>query len=178
MSALFLLITFRIIYHQPTSDYTRTDLAPYIEKLNSAKHYKSSNPAQKQTISLTKNVGIRKGALNAIGMEGRAVRGMATGDPGSVFAMLSHLGGLGELVWVDDWANFPVNLSSNYVPRRVAVRAALDGIKAAGGRIIDAGDERHLVVKESEEEMYDAAIEVLGWRDGKIPPWENVDIEE
>lgn len=175
ISAVLFLITAWIVYQPPSRRYTRTELEPYIQKLNSAKHFKSSNPAQKQTISLTKKVGIRKGALNALGMEGRDVRGMETGDPGIVFGMLSHLGGLGEIIWVDDWPNFPVNLSTNYVPRRVAVRAALDAIETAGGYLIDAGNERHLVVKDSEKEIYEAAIQALGWRDGKVPPWVTAD---
>ena len=174
--SLLLLVTFLWFSDSRSSrELSQVDLYPCIEKLNSAKRHRSSNPAQKQTISLTEKVGIRKGALNAIGMEGRDVRGMATGDPGSVFAMLSHLGGLGEIIWVDDWPNFPVNLPTNYVPRRVAVRAALDAIETAGGSLINAGNERHLIVKNSEKEMYEAAIQALGWRDGKVPPWVSAD---
>ena len=61
-----------------------------VEKLESAKHFQSQFPAQRQTLDLAKKSSLRHAALNAIGMELRDVRGMATGYPESVFAMLSH----------------------------------------------------------------------------------------
>lgn len=105
---------------------------------------------------------------------------MATGDPLNVFAMLSHLGGFGEIIWVDQWTSFPVRLPptslripGNYVvPRREAVRAALDAIDASGGCLIKAGPDRYLVAKVSEREKYEAAIRALDWLGKGKPPWD------
>ena len=150
-----------------------------------------------QTIDLAKRAGSQSAALNAIGMELRDVGAMATGSPESVFAMLSHLGGFGEIIWVDQWTNFPVKLPTNSlsselatkflqynntnfqvkghppgdVPRREAVRAALAAIDASGGCLIKAGEHRYLVAKVSERKQYEAAIRALGWLDGVSPPW-------
>ncbi len=130
-------------------------------------------------------------------MEPRDVRSMATGSPEAVFAMLSHLGGFGEILWVDQWTNFPVKLptpslsselatefqqfhNTNFqvkglppdtVPRREAVSAALTAIDASGGCLIKAGEHRYLVVKASERKQYEAAIRALGWLKGVSPPW-------
>jgi hypothetical protein len=104
---------------------------------------------------------------------------MASGDPQKVFAMLSHLGGFGEIIWVDQWTNFPVKLPPTrtpgqvVVPRRHAVRAALDAVEASGGCLIKAGENRYLVAKVSEKQKYEAAIRALGWLHGSRPPWEN-----
>jgi len=168
-----------------------------IRKLETAKHFKSEFPAQLQTIDLAEKEGSRLAALNAIGMEPRDVRNMATGSPEAVFAMLSHLGGFGEILWVDHWTNFPVKLPTasvsselatkflqsynpNFqvkglppgtVPRREAVSAALTAIDASGGCLIKAGEHRYLVAKVSEREKYEAAIRALGWLHGASPPW-------
>jgi hypothetical protein len=180
---------------------SRRDGAPvnkaFVRKLETAKHFKSEFPAQMQTIDVAKRIGFRSATLNAIGMEPRDVGMMATGSPESVFGMLSHLGGLGEIIWVDQWTNFPVKLpganlsselatkflqsgNSNFqvkglppgtVPRREAVRAALIAIDASGGCLIKAGEHRYLVAKVSERKQYEAAICALGWLDGVSPPW-------
>lgn len=149
-----------------------------IVKLQSANHFKSEFPAQRQTFDLGKKVGLRSAALNAIGMEPREVRGMANGDPGTVFAMLSHLGGFGEIIWVDRWTNFPIHLPPTsipgqvVVPRRDAVKAGLTAIEAAGGCLIKAGENRYLVAKVTEREKYERAIRALGWLDGVAAPWD------
>jgi hypothetical protein len=149
----------------------------FVQKLQTAKHYQSQFPAQRQTIDLAKKSSLRHAALNAIGMELREVRGMATGSPESVFGMLSHLGGFGEIIWVDQWTNFPVKLPPTkipgqvVVPRREAVRAALDAIETSGGCLIKAGGSRYLVAKVSEKKNYEAAIRALGWLNGSSPPW-------
>jgi len=149
----------------------------FTEKLEFAQHFQSAFPAQRQTVDLAKKSGLRHAALNAIGMELREVRALATGSPESVFAMLSHLGGFGEIIWVDQWTNFPVKLPPTkipgqvVVPRRDAVRAALDAIEASRGCLIKAGENRYLVAKVSEKEKYAAAIRALGWLDGSSPPW-------
>ena len=44
--------------------------------------------------------------MHAIGMEPREVGYLATSKLEFVFAILSHLGGLGEIVWVATWTNF------------------------------------------------------------------------
>jgi len=170
----------------------------FVEKLKSAPHVRSEFPAQKQTIALVKQAGLRVAALNAIGMEIRDVRGMATGSPEAVFSMLSHLGGYGEIIWVDQWTNFPVKLvpasrsskiaskllqwyNPNFkvnifpqmgdAPRREAVKAALAAIDASGGCLIKAGKDRYLVARVSERRDYAAAIRSLGWLAGIAPPW-------
>lgn len=149
----------------------------FVKKLASAQHFRSTFPAQRQTIDLAKRSSLRNAALNAIGMEPRDVRGMATGDPVNVFAMLSHLGGFGEIVWVDHWSNFPIKLPPTkipgqvVVPRRDAVRAALNAIEASGGCLIRAGANRYLVAKSSEKAKYETAIRALGWLHGSPPPW-------
>jgi hypothetical protein len=133
-------------------------------------------------VDLAKKSDLRHAALNAIGMEPREVRAMAGGDPGIVFAMLSHLGGFGEIIWVDPWTNFPVKLpqptspsSVVVVPRRDAVCAALDAIEASGGCLVKAGPDRYLVAKVSEKEKYEAAIRALDWLGGSRPPWDGGD---
>ena len=144
----------------------------YLEKLKTAHHFKSSNPAQRQTVDLFHKVGLRSAALNAIGEEPREVRGMASGEPVHVFAILSHLGGLGEIIWVDQWTNFPIKLPPTthpgeiVVPRHAAVRAAVNAVEASGGCFIRAGKSRTLVARTSEKEKYEAAIRALGWLDG------------
>jgi hypothetical protein len=154
----------------------------FIEKLRSAKHFRSSFPAQayaRQVVreSSLQPASLKKAAVHAIGMEPREVRHMASGNPESVFAMLSHLGGLGEIVWVDDWTNLPVKLPPTSIagqvvlPRRYAVQAALDAVRASGGCLIEAGKDRYLVAKVSERREYEAAIRALGWLDGTPPPW-------
>jgi uncharacterized protein DUF2835 len=148
----------------------------YVEKLKSAKRFQSQFPAPRQTIDLFHKVGLRSAAMNAIGMEPREVRGMASGSPESVFIMLSHLGGYGDIIWVDSWTNFPVKLPPTslpgqiVVPRREAVQAALDAIKASGCCLIKAGKDRYLVARVSDKEKYEVAIRALGWLDGKPPP--------
>ena len=149
----------------------------FILKLESAKHVKSTNPAPGQTLWLAENASLRSAALNAIGQEPRDVRLMASGSPEVVFDMLSHLGGLGEIIWVDsDWTNLPVKLPPtsplDQVPRREAVKAALDSIEASGGCLIKAGENRYLVAKVSEQKEYEAAIRAEGWLNGNQPPWE------
>ena len=150
-----------------------------VEKLKMAHHLKSYFPAQRQTINLFHQAGLRSAALNAIGEEPREVRAMAGGNPEEVFEMLSHLGGLGEIIWVDRWTNFPVKLPATsipgqvVVPRRAVVRAALNAIEASGGCLIKAGQDRTLVAKISEKDNYEAAIHVLGWLDGKPVPWDS-----
>ncbi len=110
-------------------------------------------------------------------MEEREVTGMATGSPESVFAMLSHLTSLGEIVWVDQWTNFPIKLPPTttpglvVLPRHTVVRAALDAIKASGGCLIKAGKNRYLVAKIEDRQKYQTAIRSLGWLDGTPPPW-------
>ena len=155
-----------------------------VEKLKFARHFRSQFPAQKQTIDLARKSGLRHAGLNAIGMELREVSHLATGDPESLFAMLSHLGGFGEIVWVDQWTNFPVKLPSTTkrrfpgileVPRRDAVKAALDAIESSGACLVKAGPNRYLVAKVAEEEKYKAAIRALGWLDGAPPPWDTED---
>jgi hypothetical protein len=164
------------LYLEPTTS-VRPNKA-FIEKLESARHFKSQKPAQRQTIDLAMKSSLKLAALNAIGMEQREVGGMAKGSPDLVFAMLSHLGGFGEVIWVDDWTNFPIKLPPTsipgqvVVPRRDAVRAALDSIAASGGCLIKAGENRFLVAKVSEKKQYEAAIRSLGWLDGTSPPWD------
>jgi hypothetical protein len=170
----------------------------FVEKLKAARHFQSEFPAQKQTLAFAKAAGLRAAALNAIGMEIRDVRSMTTGSPESVFSMLSHLGGYGEIIWVDQWTNFPVKLSSastaskvsfkflqtfnsNFqvkisprigeAPRCEAVKAALAAINTSGGCLIKAGKHRYLVAKVSERREYTAAIRALGWLHGVTPPW-------
>jgi hypothetical protein len=153
----------------------------YVEKLKTAHHCESSFPAQRQTVDLFHKAGLQRAALNAIGEEPREVGGMVGGKPVVVFAMLSHLGGLGEIIWVDEWTNFPVKLpattgpGSVVVPRRAAVQAALKAVEASGGSLIKAGENRCMVAKLSEKEKYEAAIRVLGWLEGKPAPWEPED---
>ena len=113
IAIIFVLVAVMMVLHYaPPRSSVRPDRA-FLEKLESAKHYKSQFPAQRQTIDLAKKSSVRHAALNAIGMELREVRGMATGSPEDVFAMLSHLGGFGEIIWVDQWTNFPVKLPPN-----------------------------------------------------------------
>ena len=163
----------------------RSSVSPnpiFIEKLRSAKHFRSSFPAQayaRQVVrqSSLQPASLKRAAVHAIGMELREVGHMATGNPEFVFAMLSHLGGLGEIVWVDNWTNFPVMLPPTslpgqvVVPRRYAVQPALDAVRASGGCLIEAGKDRWLVAKASEKREYEAAIHALGWLDGTPPPW-------
>jgi hypothetical protein len=178
VAALVLIVTITLLYrlHAAERDRVSPDSA-LVEKLKSAKRFRSQVPAQRQTIDLAKKSSIRHAALNAIGMELREVRGMANGNPESVFAMLSHLGGFGEIMWVDQWTNFPVKLPATrmpgqvVVPRRDAVRAALDAIEASGGCLIKAGESRYLVARAAEKEKYEAAIRALGWLEGSRPPW-------
>ena len=89
----------------------------YLEKLSAAHHIKSSFPAQRQTFTLLNKAGVRSAALNAIGREPREVRPLAKGEPWAVFSCLSHLGGFGEIIWVDEWTNFPVKLPARYTSR-------------------------------------------------------------
>jgi len=174
--ALVAIVTVLYLYSGPHSNNVRPDRA-FVEKLQSAKHFKSEFPAQRQTVDLAKKSSLRHAALNAIGMELREVRGMATGSPENVFATLSHLGGFGEIIWVDQWGNFPVKLPPTstpgqvVVPRHDAVTAALNSIEASGGCLIKAGENRYLVAKVSERKQYEAAIRALGWLDGSSPPW-------
>jgi len=180
IAIIFVLVAVIMVlcwHYAPHRSSLRPDRA-FLEKLESAKHFKSQFPAQRHTIALAKKSSVRHAALNAIGMELREVRGMATGSPEDVFAMLSHLGGFGEIIWVDQWTNFPVKLPPTripgqvVVPRRDAVRAALDSIEASGGCLIKAGENRYLVTKVSEKKQYEAAIRALGWFDGSSPPWD------
>ncbi len=148
----------------------------YVEKLKSAKSFKSQVPAQMQTLDLAKKLSFKHGAMNSIGLEIREVGAMSTGNPESVFAMLSHLAGLGEVFWVDSWTNFPVKLPQTQIPgqiavsRRDAVKAALDALETSGACILEAGENRHLVVHVSEKNNYEAAMRSLGWIDGFRKP--------
>jgi hypothetical protein len=177
-TALVLIVMIAVLYrlYAPEQNSVPADVA-LVEKLKSAKHFQSQVPAQRQTIDLAKKSSLRHAALNAIGMELREVGGMANGNPESVFAMLSHLGGFGEIIWVDQWTNFPIKLPATstpgqvVVPRRDAVRAALDAVEASGGCLIKAGESRYLVARVSEKEKYEAAIRALGWLEGVPPPW-------
>ncbi|HLX69760.1 MAG TPA: hypothetical protein VKV04_09060 [Verrucomicrobiae bacterium] len=177
--AIVVVITLTLLYRLcvPQTGSAPADPA-YVEKLKSAKHFQSTFPAQKQTIDLAKRSNLRNAALNAIGIEPREVRGLATGDPLSVFAMLSHLGGFGEIIWVDQWTNFVVKLPPTsipgqvVVPRRDAVRGALDAIEASGGCLVKAGPNRYLVAKVSDREKYEAAIRALDWLGKGRPPWD------
>ncbi len=112
-------------------------------------------------------------------MEEREVTGMATGSPESVFAMLSYLTSLGEIVsgWANEF-NFPIKLPPTttpglvVLPRRTVVRAARErAIKASGGCLIKAGKNRYLVAKIEDRQKYQTAIRSLGWLDGTPPPW-------
>jgi hypothetical protein len=167
----------------------------YVEKLKSAKHWRSEAPAPKQTLKVAKIVGFRAGLLNAIGMENRSVRAFRSGDPQQVFSALAHFR-YGEIIWTDSWTNFPVKLNAPdfsskvawkfltfhnskfsltkaFLPsRHQAVSAMLDAIEASGGCLIKAGKNRYLVAKVEERKQYEAAIRYLGWMDGKQPPWE------
>jgi hypothetical protein len=176
---LALVLTMAVLYRlQAQQPSSVRDGTAFVEKLKSAKHFRSQRPAQMQTLDLAKNSSLRAAALNAIGMELREVRGLAKGDPEIVFIMLSHLGGFGEIIWVDQWTNFPVHLATTIgvgevvAPRRDAVRAALDAVEASGGCFIKAGENRYLVAKASEKKQYEAAIRLLGWLDGTSPPWD------
>lgn len=169
---LLALVTNRSIKQKGANAFSQADLAQFVARLESAEHLKAHTSALEQSIRITKDRGIKKGALNALGMEVRDVRNMVNGQPEGVFVVLSFLGGYGEIVWVDAWTSFPVNLSSNAVPRREAVRAALEAVQAAGASIIDAGDGRHVIVRNAEVDQFDAAVDLLGWRDGVAPPWE------
>lgn len=161
---------------------TVTPKPTFIEKLRSAKHIRSSFPAQAYARQVIKESSLQPASLKraaefAIGLEPREVGDMADGAPEHVFAILSHLGGLGEIVWVDEWTNLPVKLPPTsipgqvVVPRRYAARAALDAVRASGGCLIEAGKDRYLVAKVSEWREYEAAIHALGWLDGTPPPW-------
>jgi hypothetical protein len=149
----------------------------YVEKLKSAQHFQSTFPAQRQTMDLYRKSGFKHAVQNALGLELREVSGMAGGNPPIVFDMLSHLGGYGEVIWVNQWSNFPVKLPPSstpgmiVVPRRAAVRAALDALDASGACLVQAGPDRYLVAKVAEKEKYEAAIRQLGWLDGTPPPW-------
>lgn len=169
--------TMLLLHSEPTTAMVRPNKA-FLEKLESAKHVKSQNPAQRQTFDLAMNSSLKHAALNAIGMEQRDVGGMANGSPEVVFAMLSHLGGFGEIIWVDEWTNFPMKLPPTsipgqmVVPRRDAVKAAIDSIENSGGCLIRAGATRYLVAKVSEKKQYEGAIRASGWLDGNSPPWD------
>jgi Na+(H+)/acetate symporter ActP len=145
-------------------------IRPFVERLKNASRFKSENPAQAQTLDLAQKSTLRHAALNAIGMELRDLEAMASGDPAIVFAMLSHLAGLGEILWVDSWTNFPIKLPPSKVPgqkdipRREAVKAILDALDTAGACLIDAGKRRVLVAKNSERESYEAAIRTAEWQ--------------
>lgn len=167
----------------------------YVEKLKSAKHWRSEIPAQKQSRTIAKVLGYRAGLLAAIGMENRNVRGYNSGNPEQVFSMLAYFR-YGEIISSDSWTNFPVELntpdlsskvawefytfhnprypvSCSAIPsRHQAVSAMLDAIEASGGCLIKAGKNRYLVAKVAEKKQYEAAIRYLGWLDGKQPPWE------
>jgi hypothetical protein len=160
------------------SYYNRVPADPaYITKLKSAHHFQSTFPADSQTLDMYRKGGFKRGARNALGVELRDVTLMAGGDPTGVFAMLSHLGGYGEVIWVDNWTNFTVKLPPSsvtgllVVPRREAVTAALNALKASDACLVRAGPDRYLVTKISEKEKYKAAIRALGWLDGVPPPW-------
>jgi len=156
---------------------TRTDVSvdsairPFVERLKSASRFKSENPASGQTLELAQKSTLRHAALNAIGMELRDVEAMANGDPNHVFAMLSHLAGFGEILWVDSWTNFPIKLPPSKVPgqkdtpRREAVKAMLDALDMSGACLIDAGKGRVLVAKNSERESFETAIRTTAWQD-------------
>jgi hypothetical protein len=168
----------------------------YVEKLKSAKHYRSEAPS---TLTMAKAfgkaIGFRAGLLYAIGMEFRDVHGCASGNPEQVFTALAQYR-YGEIIWSDSWTNFPVKLNapdfsskiawkfftfhnsrfsfrvSGIPSRHQAVSAMLDAIEASGGCLIKAGKNRYLVAKVMERKQYEAAIRYLGWLDGKQPPWE------
>ena len=143
----------------------------FIDKLKSAKRYKSAYPARQYAADLAK-VSPERAALHSVGMELREVSDMAYGgDPNTLFAMLAHLGNFGEVMVVDQWTNFQVKLPPSkmdgyVVPRRDAVKAALNAIEASDGCLINAGENRCVVAKNSDRKQYEAAIRALGWLDG------------
>jgi hypothetical protein len=162
----------------------RTSYGPvdysFVERLKSAKHVRSEMPAPSQTLSFARNVGLKTAALNAIGRELRDVRDAAGGYPESVFHLLAHFE-FGEILWVDEWTNFPVKLPPSplpyavVAPRHKAVKAFLSALHASGGCLVRAGKHRYLVAKVSDREKYEAAIRELGWLEGKQPPWDEPD---
>jgi len=151
-----------------------------LERLRNAKHTQSSRPDSIynwrvfKTASL-RPASLRNAAMKFIGMDPREVSAMATGEPDFVFGLLAHYKGY-EIIWVDNWTNFPIKLPTTpsggfYVPRRRVVQAALRAIHASDGCLVKAGPNRYLVAKVSEKEDYRAAIRALGWLDGTPPPW-------
>ena len=152
----------------------------FVEKLKSAKHAKSDTPAPSATPWIAKNFGVKAAALNAFGLELRDVEGAAVGYPDHIFHLLAHFE-FGEILWVDQWTNFPVKLPPspnqffNVAPRRKAVKAFLSAIHTSGGCLIKAGRNRYLVAKVAEREKYEAAIRELGWLKGRQPPWAEPD---
>jgi hypothetical protein len=152
--------------------------AVYVQRLLNAKHCRSEFPAERQTLRLAKT-DLKVAVQNALGRELRDVRGLEKGTPELVFAMLSHLGGYGEVIWVDNWPSFSVKLKPANtgrpgieVPRNEAVDAALKAIDDAGGVLIWAGPGRRLIVKKEEREKFEAALRKLGWLRGKETPWD------
>lgn len=150
----------------------------FVQRLLSAKRYRSEYPAQRQTLNLAKR-DLKIAAQNALGRELREVSEFAKGGPEEVFAMLSHLGGYGDVIWVDEWPKFsvkmtPVNTGRGgiEVPRDEVVEAALKAVDDAGGILVWAGPGRHLVVKKEERERFEVALRELGWLRGKPTPWD------
>ena len=169
--------------------YSRPDgAAPngvLVTRLLNAKHYKATIPEPMFNLWVFKAASLRpaslrKAALAAIGMEPRELSAMKSGEPAMVFACLASFGGYGEIVWVDQWDRFEVEMPSPtmslpglVVPRRLAMQAAVRAVRASGGCFIKAGEKRYLVIKRSQKKEYEAAIRALGWIDGVRPPWEN-----
>lgn len=151
----------------------------YVQKLRSARHCRSTFPAARQTLDLAKRGSLKTAAMNSVGKELREVSALAKakGDPQIVFALLSHLGDYGEVIWVDEWSRFSIQLVPDenghiLMPRDEIVRAVLKALDDAGATIVKAGPQRSLVIKKSEQTKYEAALLELGWRDGVSPPWE------
>ena len=181
-AAVLLIIAVILALYKHSSRNSRSPNIFFLERLRSANHFESSFPAQKYAWQVVREAkphkaDIRRAAVNVAGMELRDVSRMRTGAPKMIFAMLSHLGGYGEIIWVDEWTNFPVKMPPSSdppfddVPRREALQAALDAVKASGGCFIKAGAHRYLVAKTTERQQYEEAIRTLGWLDGKQPPW-------
>jgi hypothetical protein len=129
-----------------------------VERLQNAKHTQSSRPDSIYNWRVFKTASVRPAslrdaAMKFIGMDPREVSAMATGQPDFVFGLLAHYKGY-EIIWVDNWTNFPIKLATVTpgrveVPRRLVVQAALRAIRASDGCLVRAGKNRYLVLKQA-----------------------------
>jgi Na+(H+)/acetate symporter ActP len=161
----------------------------FVQKLETAKRVNAGAAAIRKEFSLNQATdfesikreasfnGLSFALKNALGTEYREVTQMATGDPESVFVVLSFLGGLGEIFWVDSWTNFPVKLPPSaknmpgglvVVPRDEAVKAAIDSLESSGACLLPAGTNRWLVAKISEASEYSDALRQLHWIPSRV----------